>query len=236
MLKIVGLLVKKIINDYCEGHNCDFTYKKIEDEEYVLMCEDIYHVTGHAVIDEYGKEYHRKYEITLRNGYGECGSGWTTASYGFVDIKPVNNFRPWNYKPKQQIILENISIKEMDSPDFSCEYFRWSYDGGDEYYPTGYVDVNLSCFEELPRNMKKRPVWIFKGYSGLGKTSLAMQLENEDVYDTDISSKLPECITESVVVLGNKHGHTLEDIKTRLFGNPEIILVDFSKEVSNERD
>ena len=236
MLKIVGLLVKKIINDYCEGHNCDFTYKKIEDEEYVLMCEDIYHVTGHAVIDEYGKEYHRKYEITLRNGYGECGSGWTTASYGFVDIKPVNNFRPWNYKPKQQIILENISIKEMNSPDFSCEYFRWSYDGGDGYYPTGYVDVNLNCFEELPRNMKKRPVWIFKGYSGLGKTSLAIQLENEDVYDTDISSKLPECITESVVVLGNKHGHTLEDIKTRLFGNPEIILVDFSKEVSNERD
>ena len=54
-----------------------------------------------------------------------CASGWTTASYGFVDIKPVNNFRPWNYKPKQQIILENISIKEMNSPDFSCEYFQW---------------------------------------------------------------------------------------------------------------
>ena len=34
MLKIVGLLVKKIINDYCERHNCDFTYKKIEDEEF----------------------------------------------------------------------------------------------------------------------------------------------------------------------------------------------------------
>ena len=230
MVKIVGLLVKKIINDYCEGHNCDFTYEKIEDEEYVLMCEDIYH------IDEYGKEYHNKYEITLRSEYGECGSGWTTASYGFADIEPVDNFRPWNYKPKQQIILENISIKEMNSPDFSCEYFQWSYDGGDRYYPTGYVEVNMTYFEELPRNMKKRPVWIFKGYSGLGKTSLAIQLENEDVYDTDISSKLPECITESIVVLGNKYGHTLEDIKTRLFGNPEIILVDFSKEVSNERD
>ena len=230
MVKIVGLLVKKIINDYCEGHNCDFTYEKIEDEEYVLMCEDIYH------IDEYGKEYHNKYEITLRSEYGECGSGWTTASYGFADIEPVDNFRPWNYKPKQQIILENISIKEMNSPDFSCEYFQWSYDGGDRYYPTGYVEVNMTYFEELPRNMKKRPVWIFKGYSGLGKTSLAIQLENEDVYDTDISSKLPECITESIVVLGNKYGHTLEDIKTRLFGDPEIILVDFSKEVSNERD
>ena len=230
MLKIVGLLVKKIINDYCEGHNCDFTYEKIEDEEYVLMCEDIYH------IDEYGKEYHNKYEITLRSEYGECGSGWTTASYGFVDIEPVDNFCPWNYKPKQRIILENISIKEMNSPDFSCEYFQWSYDGGDRYYPTGYVEVDMTCFEELPRNMKKRPVWIFKGCSGLGKTSLAIQLENEDVYDTDISSKLPECITESVVVLGNKYDHTLEDIKTRLFGNPEIILVDFSKEVSNERD
>ena len=230
MVKIVGLLVKKIVNDYCEGHNCDFTYEKIEDEEYVLMCEDIFH------INEYGEEYHNKYEITLRSEYGECGSGWTTASYGFADIEPVDNFRPWNYKPKQQIILENINIKEMNSPDFSCEYFQWSYDGGDRYYPTGYVEVDMNYFEELPRNMKKRPVWIFKGYSGLGKTSLAIQLENEDVYDTDISSKLPECITESVVVLGNKHGHTLEDIKTRLFGNPEIILVDFSKEVSNERD
>ena len=230
MVKIVGLFVKKIINDYCEGHNCDFTYEKIEDEEYVLMCEDIFH------INEYGEEYHNKYEITLRSEYGECGSGWTTASYGFADIEPVDNFRPWNYKPKQQIILENISIKEMNSPDFSCEYFQWSYDGGDRYYPTGYIEIDLTCFEELPRNMKKRPVWIFKGYSGLGKTSLAIQLENEDVYDTDISSKLPECITESVVVLGNKYGHTLEDIKTRLFGNPEIILVDFSKEVSNERD
>ena len=51
MLKIVGLLAKKIVNDYCEGHNCDFTYEKIEDEEYVLMCEDIYH------IDEYGINY-----------------------------------------------------------------------------------------------------------------------------------------------------------------------------------
>lgn len=230
MVKIVGLFVKKIINDDCEGHNCDFTYEKIEDEEYVLMCEDIYHV------NKYGEEYHNKYEITLRSEYGECGSGWTTASYGFADIEPVDNFRPWNYKPKQQIILENISIKEMNSPDFSCEYFQWSYDGGDRYYPTGYVEVDMNYFEELPRNMKKRPVWIFKGYSGLGKTSLAIQLENEDVYDTDISSKLPECITESVVVLGNKYGHTLEDIKTRLFGNPEIILVDFSKEVSNERD
>lgn len=230
MVKIVGLFVKKIINDDCEGHNCDFTYEKIEDEEYVLMCEDIYHV------NKYGEEYHHKYEITLRSEYGECGSGWTTASYGFADIEPVDNFRPWNYKPKQQIILENISIKEMNSPDFSCEYFQWSYDGGDRYYPTGYVEVDMNYFEELPRNMKKRPVWIFKGYSGLGKTSLAIQLENEDVYDTDISSKLPECITESVVVLGNKYGHTLEDIKTRLFGNPEIILVDFSKEVSNERD
>lgn len=230
MVKIVGLLVKKIVNDYCEGHNCDFTYEKIEDEEYVLMCEDIFH------INEYGEEYHNKYEITLRSEYGECGSGWTTASYGFADIEPVDNFRPWNYKPKQQIILENISIKEMNSPDFSCEYFQWSYDGGDRYYPTGYVEVDMNYFEELPRNMKKRPVWIFKGYSGLGKTSLAIQLENEDVYDTDISSKLPECITESIVVLGNKYNHTLEDIKTRLFGNPEIILVDFSKEVSNERD
>ena len=230
MVKIVGLLVKKIVNDYCEGHNCDFTYEKIEDEEYVLMCEDIFH------INEYGEEYHNKYEITLRSEYGECGSGWTTASYGFADIEPVDNFRPWNYKAKQQIILENISIKEMNSPDFSCEYFQWSYDGGDRYYPTGYVEVDMTYFEELPRNMKKRPVWIFKGYSGLGKTSLAIQLENEDVYDTDISSKLPECITESIVVLGNKYGHTLEDIKTRLFGNPEIILVDFSKEVSNERD
>ena len=229
MVKIVGLFVKKIINDDCEGHNCDFTYEKIEDEEYVLMCEDIFH------INEYGEEYHNKYEITLRSEYGECGSGWTTASYGFADIEPVDNFRPWNYKPKQQIILENISIKEMNSPDFSCEYFQWSYDGGDRWYPTGYVEVDMNYFEELPRNMKKRPVWIFKGYSGLGKTSLAIQLENEDVYDTDISSKLPECITESVV-LGNKYGHTLEDIKTRLFGNPEIILVDFSKEVSNERD
>lgn len=66
MLKIVGLLVKKIINDDCEGHNCDFTYKKIEDEEYVLMCEDIFH------IDEYGKEYHNKYEIALRSEYGVC--------------------------------------------------------------------------------------------------------------------------------------------------------------------
>ena len=230
MVKIVGLLVKKIVNDYCEGHNCDFTYEKIEDEEYVLMCEDIFH------INEYGEEYHNKYEITLRSEYGECGSGWTTASYGFADIEPVDNFRPWNYKPKQQIILENISIKEMNSPDFSCEYFQWSYDGGDRYYPTGYVEVDMNYFEELPRNMKKRPVWIFKGYSGLGKTSLAIQLENEDVYDTDISSKLPECITESIVVLGNKYDYTLEDIKTRLFGNPEIILVDFSKEVSNERD
>ena len=53
-------------------------------------------------------------------------------------------------------------------------------------------------------------------------------------YEDTNYSEIDEMNTD--VVLGNKYDHTLEDIKTRLFGNPEIIIVDFSKEVSNECD
>lgn len=48
-----------------------------------------------------------------------------------------------------------------------------------------------------------------------------------EVYETDSNENLPPSITASIVVLGNKHNHSIEDIKTKLFGEVEVQIVEF---------
>lgn len=80
--------------------------------------------------------------------------------------------------------------------------------------------------------MDKRPVWIFKGDSGLGKSYIAGIIANSDraktVYETDAHEEL-ETIEADIIVVGNKYDHSLEKIESKIKGEHEIIYVDFSK-------
>lgn len=213
--KVLGLTVIKYVGKNISGHNCRFEYYPEEQERYIIHCRD-----------EEGKRY---YDIYLEETHDECYSGWCTASYGNMRIKSFYGFEPkipWTHKVKNSFV---ISFDE-DDDDIHNELFDYSVNAGDKYYPRGFVAVNMDLFEELSRAIAKRPVWIFKGYSGLGKSTLGYYLSKElKIFETDSVDELPEEITADVVIVGNRKTFDISDIKSRLFGDPEVIMVDFSK-------
>lgn len=235
-IRVIGLLVEKYVGESVDGFNCSFTYEPAEMERYILMLID---------------SDNRKIELTLVEEYGECGSGWTTASWGHLEFKYVDHFRPFNYIPKDRpLMLKGVLIEgdkimnddeepvttESDDEDYWYEadlrsnVFSYSYDGGDGYYPNGGASVKTELFEPLKRTMEKRPVWIFDGESAMGKSTLAAFIDRGSdlkVYETDSSAKLPDVITADIVVVGRKYDFDRREIVKRLFGDPEVIVVGF---------
>jgi hypothetical protein len=53
-------------------------------------------------------------------------------------------------------------------------------------------------------------------------------------YETDISAELPQEICEDMIIVGNKYKFSLKDIKERIYGEHEAIVVDFKKYESEE--
>ena len=215
-MKVVGLRIEKYIGQIVEGYNCDFEYVDEELEKYIILG-----------VNSNGQ----KVEISLWEEYGQCPSGYTTASWGCIDVMEVDNFNGYQYRPKEVIDVGDITldmINEMNDEDdcISNIFFRVSSDGGDCYYPHGYVEVNMDMFIPTGREKFKRPVWIFEGDSNLGKSYLA-HLTDKTVYETDSSEKLPNYIVDDIVVIGNKYKFDEEEIISRLFGEVEVIKVAF---------
>ena len=219
-LKVVGLLIEK----HVETDMYDWGEEKDERETYTLMLQAEY----------------TKFELTLRESYGMCPSGWTTASWGMCEIIAVSNFRPFSHVPVKEIVLDGDIIEYNEDyrmyeineimGSIHTDVFDCSYDGGDGWYPNGYISVNMELFKESKRFFEKRPVWIFNGDSGLGKSTIGTFLTRSGmtVFETDSVDKLPDEIIEDVVVLGNRSGFSIDDVKKHLYGKPEVILVNFS--------
>lgn len=209
-MKIIGLRIEKYVGQVVSGHNCDFDYSDEVLEKHILCG-----IKSDGI----------KVEITLSQEDGECGSGWTTASWGYIEVKEVERFNGYTYKPINPLIIDNFN---ENSDYIDNEVFTYSYDGGDSYYPWGNYSVNMELFKETPRHKSERPVWLFKGGSNLGKSFIASKLEELTTYETDSNEELPEVIVEDIIVLGNKYKFDIEDIKNRIFGDYELIFVDFS--------
>jgi len=177
----------------------------------------------------------KKYELRLWTIYGDCYSGWCGSSWGNNILKEVDTFVGMTHKPIKELEFDldiDTNVKEIELPDMDNDIFSISYDGNDFYYPNGYAHLNENLFIEINRNKEKRPVWIFKGDSALGKSYLAGIIANSDrmktVYETDAHETLDK-IHEDIIVIGNKYSYTVEEIKEYIEGDFEIILVDFSK-------
>lgn len=180
-------------------------------------------------------ENNLKYEVSLWTVYGDCPSGWCSASWGHCDVRHVNSFIGSTHKPIKDLSFE-IETTEGDFEDtiYNAEndVFYVDDDGDDCWYPSGGVGITEELFTETNRAMDKRPVWIFKGDSGLGKSYIAGIIANSDraktVYETDAHEEL-ETIEADIIVVGNKYDHSLEEIESKIKGEHEIIYVDFSK-------
>lgn len=101
--------------------------------------------------------------LVLEEQYGMCSSGYTTASWGIIyytkcDKLPTN----FCYKPKNSI---TVSLEEKISSTLNIIFIDnktsekigkiiCDFDGGDNYYPIGYIDdtLNFSKQEHGPDN------------------------------------------------------------------------------------
>lgn len=211
-LKIKSLRVEKKLtyNDRAEDYDDNLIY--------VLNCV------------EYNKSWEGNYyEIILWTEYGDCCSGWCPASWGIGKINKVNMFSGMTHRPKDELVFElDIDLELFE--DMQNNIFSLDKDGGDCWYPCGSASVNMFLFEEINRNKKKRPVWIFKGDSASGKSYLSTLILNgnneKSIYETDAHEVLCR-ISEDIIVLGNKYDYTVEDIEEFIIGEHETILVDF---------
>lgn len=180
-------------------------------------------------------EYGAKFEATLSESSGPCGSGYSMSRWGHYKIEPVSEFlgvthRPmYKNSPKYSIELEfPMKYNFMSySEDIFNDIFTVSYHGGDRLYPRGYYTIDLELFLPIDGRYKtKRPVWLFYGDSAMGKSYLS-SMTGKTKYETDKSENLPKSITADIVVIGNKYKFTIEQISEKLFGDCEIIPVKF---------
>lgn len=221
---VVGMR-KEYFVDYGPGDSA-FDESPFFNERYILFC-----TADNAFV---------KFTITLCTRRGWCGSGYTTASWGEMDVKRANHFGPATHLPKDHLKIEGITFE----PQFNLVYdknvddeiktnvFQYDSDGYDPYYPTGGVWVNEELFNKIPRTLDKPPVWIFGGSSGSGKSTIAYMLgEDKRVYETDSAKdgQLPDIIWADVIIVGNKWKNiNHEEVKKRLPNGCRPIDVSFT--------
>ena len=147
---------------------------------------------------------------------------------GRVVWERSDNKRPFSCRPK------NGPIKVKISEDLDSGYLEILVSGtGETVLLVSKEEMNLceEMFEKTPRMMEKRPVWIFAGGSGLGKSTIGrfLELQGKIIYETDSDQRLPNMIMADVIVAGNRNKSlTIDDICARLPDEVEPIFVEFS--------
>ncbi|MCW3805877.1 hypothetical protein [Plebeiibacterium marinum] len=209
-MKIIGLRIEKYIGKKISGHNLDFEYNDAEFEKHIIL----------GLLED-----NRKVEIELTNEEGVCGSGWCTASWGNFEVKHVDKFNGYTHKPIKELIVDDVN----ESAEYiSNNVFSVDHNGGCDYYPSGGYNVNMDLFKANGRGKELRPTYIFSGESGIGKSALALKFNKDTVvFETDAYDTLPDVIIADVIVLGNKHKYTINDIKTKV-EDTELIVCSFT--------
>lgn len=210
--EVIGLRLEQYVGQSVSGHNCDFNYDLENKERYIILLKN-------------GNE---KFELSLYSTEGECGSGWCSASWGYLELQPVLSFAGKTHKIKQRTFIDF----DKNAEEINTEVFSISYDGGDKWYPSGFVSVEMDLFEETIRApFEKRPVIIFKGDSNSLKSYLAA-LSGKEVFETDALESIENIpvITADIIVIGNKYELDVEKIRPFIFGEYTLIIADFYRE------
>jgi hypothetical protein len=216
---IVGLRIERDLLTKCTGDNCDFTYYKEMGDIYIILlkCDGAL------------------YELKMYEEEGECGSGWTTASYGRSSMKNVSHFAGKTHVPISQDKIE-LSSGYGGIEDTENLYFNFSEDGDDHYYPRGYVNVHMDQFKILNeyRILDARPIWIITGDCPEMKNLLSTFDDDLSICYTEREKKLPNEITDSIIVVGNNH--TLEDVEQCISDSDNCCIIYIHFTVGDEID
>jgi hypothetical protein len=201
--------------------------------------------------------YKQVYQLIGYNSFQDCSSSYVLSSYGWLsEITPFNKpLPPLHYTLKNGVnSLVRLIERKPDFEDYEetfdynpnpLDVYRLqntddivimscSHSGSDTfgYYPEGYCLINSSIDVLVPscRTKKKRPIYIFKGESGIGKSFIASHLDLLDTYETDLSQHIPDNISDyHVIVVGNKYPNQYTEIQSLLKKHDiEIVNVDFT--------
>jgi hypothetical protein len=174
---------------------------------------------------------------TLKNGY--CGSvrliEMKPNQNEYVKNIPENDYNNGNPRLYPKITfpcaLDEFQLRNLDDVTImNCSREGDELSEGYGLYPQGYCMINKDVLVSSIRTKEKHPVYVFKGKSGLGKSFIANQLVELDVYETDLGENIPENISDyHIVVVGNKYPNQFEIVKKLLTdNNTEIVNVDFT--------
>lgn len=204
---VLGITETQYVGDRLVGHNGKFV-----NEPEVMRSHRVYVELNEKTIC-----------ISLFINYCESSARWCEAAVANVECVEIE---PGNILPFTHVPVTPFTMEEVDDSlsEIQNEVFTFSADGGDKNYQSGYYNINWEKFKETPRLKSKRVVYIFTGENGVGKTYLANSLDDLDVMETDVLDKLPDAIYAEVVVLGNRRGFTLDEVKERIFKPAHIVV------------
>lgn len=214
---VIGLRVEKILLNKCVGGDYFVKYQEQGDKHIFLLKN----MNGDL------------FELGMYED--ESSSGRNVLRWGMIAMKSVKKFGEKTHIPIEEgktIDFDYAKITgdeqinsfevvcSVDDFTFNNDLFKFSHNGGNDCYPCGHVVVNLEEFEHT------RVVWIFHG-----ETHLSSNLSDLESYETDMSEDLPDNITQSIIVIGNKYNHSLKTIINKIHDvdNCEIIDVNFNK-------
>ena len=208
-LTLIGMEIEKYVGNVVEHRDSEFVYESELLTRFRLMFEG-----GRSLL--------------LWREYGMCCSGWTTAELGRWEWSEER--LPFSYVPQWgpiEVVI-NESDDELKIVIEKGEGIIAKVDkyGSDPYYPSGDIYVDTGFFRRTKRTMESHPVWIFRGPSGLGKSTIAAGT-GKTVFETDSVNSLPKTIMADIIVVGNKNHFSIKAIKHRLPEGCKPIIVDF---------
>lgn len=150
---IIGLNIKNIWCKKIRGHNCNFEYYRGKSKMYELFIKDTNNIIN---------------KITFHTRYDECYSGYTIAQWCYYKIEKVKNRGSVTHVPKGYIETNFLDYNkhpdkynvEYSIYDYKDDVIYYTHEGGDCYYPDGYIDINLDYFQETNRGFDEPVVWL----------------------------------------------------------------------------
>ena len=215
---VLGMRVITFTNNRLNGHNCTFKEEQFQDDKY-------------EIVALYGSQL---VELTCSTAHGQCGSGWTTASWGKIEWKRVSQVGSLHFTPLEYTELSFDLYAIPTTVENSL--FSYSEHGFDSYYPGGHFNIEIEGWRSTGRKPEKPMVHIFYGDNASGKSTLASLteknvIESDSFEDADKfmnSLDLAKPTENSIIVVGGKHKIDLETICALLSEQNSVIKVNFS--------
>lgn len=187
-----------------------------------------------AVTTRWGEKLLKNVEILLEIVDEMCQYGFCIASFGIVSIKFVEYFDYFTHVPKKPMditlplkIRFNHAIYFHTDPKYNYmnnEAFEFSSLGTDKFIPSGFYKINYQAFEKTEYYKENRIVFILKGSNEIDTAIFSKKLNNMIIYKTSSATQLPEEIFEDVILISDESIFTIDDVKSKIYGEAEIII------------